>query len=290
MKRLFKSYKGRQILNDIHISIDEPQIIALVGPNGSGKTTLLDCMTGLVRPDQGSIELLGKDPSDPTLYYDVSYLQDNRVLYEDLTGYEHLYFICRMQKQPLSQVQQVIDKLDIATYMDKKVKNYSLGMKQHLLLAIAIINNPKLLILDEPLNGMDPSNSINVRNLLLDLYENGTTIILSSHNLDEIDRLTNDIFFLKDGELLKESIEDLAAEYYFISVQDMSKAKEALNSFHHQTMTFEQDSIQVKSNDVDLHSVLQRLVEFEVNILDIKKRKTGAKIRYQELYGGVSLP
>ncbi len=101
MKNLFKSYKGQQVLKDVHISVEEPKIIALVGPNGAGKTTLLDCMTHLVRPDQGSIKLLGKDPSDSSLYYDVSYLQDNRVLYEDLTGYEHLYFICRAQIWPV---------------------------------------------------------------------------------------------------------------------------------------------------------------------------------------------
>src|SRR5690606_17177091 len=94
-------------------------------------------------------------------------------------------------------------------FLDKKVSSYSLGMKQLLLLTMAIVNRPKLLVLDEPLNGLDPTNAIKVRNLFLDLVAEGTAILLSSHNLAEIDRVTSDVLFLKNGQLLQENLKEL---------------------------------------------------------------------------------
>src|SRR5699024_8269864 len=111
--------------------------------------------------------------------------------------------------------------------------NYSLGMKQHLLLSMVIINQPKLLLMDEPLNGLDPTSAINMRRILLELYEEGTTIVVSSHNLGEIDRLTNTIYFMKDGALLKESLEDFAVNRYHVEVDDLGKAKGVLEEQHY---------------------------------------------------------
>ncbi len=286
MNNLKKSYKNDEVLKGITFKVREPNIIALVGPNGSGKTTLLDCMTNILQPDQGNVHLLGKESTDSSLFFEVSYFQDNRVLYEELTGRQHLEFICRIQKLPISEVDYVAKKVNIASYMNKKVKKYSLGMKQHLLLAIAIINQPKLLILDEPLNGMDPTSSINVRNLLLELHQMGTTILISSHNLDEIDRLTNDIFFMKDGKIIQESINDLEKEYYTISVHNMEKAKQVLNE-DLDKVAFYDSYIQINTSKISLDSIIQKLVKHEIKIVDVNKKTIGAEKRYQELYGGV---
>ena len=286
VNNLKKSYKNDEVLKGITFKVREPNIIALVGPNGSGKTTLLDCMTNILQPDQGNVHLLGKESTDSSLFFEVSYFQDNRVLYEELTGRQHLEFICRIQKLPISEVDYVAKKVNIASYMNKKVKKYSLGMKQHLLLAIAIINQPKLLILDEPLNGMDPTSSINVRNLLLELHQMGTTILISSHNLDEIDRLTNDIFFMKDGKIIQESINDLEKEYYTISVHNMEKAKQVLNE-DLDKVAFYDSYIQINTSKISLDSIIQKLVKHEIKIVDVNKKTIGAEKRYQELYGGV---
>ena len=225
---LKKQYKKQLVLKGIDIKVETPQIIALVGPNGSGKTTLLNCMTNLLSFNEGNVELLGKKHTDTSLFFDMSYLQDNRILYGNLTGHDHLKFICHVQKIPLSKIKQVAERVGMAAYLKKRVRNYSLGMKQHLLLAMVIINEPKLLLLDEPLNGLDPTSAINMRKILLELYKEGTTIILSSHNLDEIDRLTNTIYFMKDGALLKESLHDFSANQYYLTVSDLEKAKEIL--------------------------------------------------------------
>ena len=124
VSNLKKRYKKQQVLKGIDISMEKPEIIALVGPNGSGKTTLLNCMTNLLSINEGSIELLGKKHTDPSLFYDLSYLQDNRILYGDLTGYDHLKFICHAQKLSLSKIQEVSKRVGMEEYLKKRVRNY----------------------------------------------------------------------------------------------------------------------------------------------------------------------
>ena len=195
VKNLVKKHKKRLVLKWITIQIDSPQIIALVGPNGSGKTTLMNCLMNLSPYQDGSVRILGKDPKDRSLFYEVSYLQNHRVLYGNLTGYDHLKYICHVQKLPTSRIKEVAAYVGMDSYLKKRVRNYSLKMKQHLLLAMAIINKPKFVLLDEPLNGLDPSSAKQMRNILLDLHAQGTTIIISSHNVEDIDKL----WFINDG-------------------------------------------------------------------------------------------
>lgn len=201
---LKKNFGKYEVLRDINLTIDEPGIYALIGPNGSGKTTLFNTISNLLKPTSGEIEVVGKNNTDSTIFYEVSFLKDNRVLYEYLSGYDHLEFIRSAQKLPKERVDKVVEKMKISSYVKKRVGNYSLGMKQSLLIAMAILNNPKLMILDEPLNGLDPSAIIKVRKLFKELSENGCAILISSHTLSEIDILTNKIMFLKNGEIIQE--------------------------------------------------------------------------------------
>lgn len=283
---LKKQYKKQLVLKGIDIKVETPQIIALVGPNGSGKTTLLNCMTNLLSFNEGNVELLGKKHTDTSLFFDMSYLQDNRILYGDLTGHDHLKFICHVQKIPLSKIKEVAERVGMAAYLKKRVRNYSLGMKQHLLLAMVIINEPKLLLLDEPLNGLDPTSAINMRKILLELYKEGTTIILSSHNLDEIDRLTNTIYFMKDGALLKESLHDFSANQYYLTVSDLEKAKEILEEQEISFTVNEQNQLGFEETDVTLQTFIDQFNKNTITIENIENQKVGAEKRYQELFAG----
>ena len=206
VKNLSKSYKNQKVLKDINITIDSPGIWALVGPNGSGKTTFLNVVNNLLPATEGTVKLVGKSNTDVTVFKEVSFLQDNTVLFEYLSGYDHLKYICDVHNLKKKQIEEVAEYVGMKSYLMKKVGDYSLGMKQHLLLAMSIINQPKLLFLDEPLNGLDPTSAILMRKILLELAEKGTTIILSSHNLAEIDKVTKQIIFLKDGQLLQEDM------------------------------------------------------------------------------------
>lgn len=121
VKGLKKKYKKDWVLKGIDIEVEEPQIIALVGPNGSGKTTLMNCMTNLLTYDHGEVELLGQKNTDTKIFKDVSYLQDNRILYGTLTAYDHLKFICDVQGLPKSKIEEVAKRVGMESYLKKRV-------------------------------------------------------------------------------------------------------------------------------------------------------------------------
>lgn len=219
IENVTKNYGRHEVLKGVNLLLDKPGIVALVGPNGAGKSTLFNIISNLLKPTAGTIEVLGKKNTDPSIFLEASFLKDNRVLYEYLTGLDHLDFIRIAQKLPKSRVDEVIAKMNIQTYVKKKVGTYSLGMKQHLLIAMALLNKPKLLILDEPLNGLDPTSVILVRRLLKSLAAEGSVVLISSHTLSEIDQMTGNILFLKDGQIVESTFDEkLTAEEKYLSI------------------------------------------------------------------------
>ena len=284
VNNLKKNYKNQEVLKGINIQVETPQILALVGPNGAGKTTLMNCMMNLLPVNDGHITFLGKNHSDTSIFYDVSYMQDNRILYGDLTAHDHLAFICDIQKLPKSRILAVAERVGMAGYLKKRVRKFSLGMKQHLLLAMAIINEPKILLMDEPINGLDPTSAINMRNILLELHAEGTTILISSHNLDEIDRLTNTIYFMKNGTLLKESIEDFATNQYILSVDKTEQARLALTEHGLSYQMTDNHKLTFEEINQSLHTVLETLYKHQIQVLEIQNERVGAERRYLELF------
>ncbi len=286
VKDVYKKHGKEEVLRGITFSIEEPEIVALVGPNGAGKSTLLNVMTNLLRPDRGEITFFGKVNTDERIFHDVSFMQDNSVLYDYLTGYDHLLFITRTQNLEVARIEQVAQKVGITSYLKKRVGQYSLGMKQHLLIAMALVNEPKLLIMDEPLNGLDPTSAIKVRDLLLELVADGTTVLLSSHNLAEIDRVTNHIYFLKNGQLLDKHLHLESQNEYTITVDQIDVVKELLKQA---TIDFTQKNEEltiVIPPQHSLQSVVQLLLNADITLLDIKKVSIGSEAYYREIFGG----
>lgn len=286
VKDVKKSYGKHEVLKGITFDISEPSIIALIGPNGSGKTTLMSIITNLLQADSGEVTVLGKSNKDPKMFYDVSFLQDNTVLYDYLTGYDHLQFICDVQKIPKEKIIETAKLVGMDSYLDKKVKNYSLGMKQHLLLTMAIINDPKLLILDEPLNGLDPTSAIRVRELLLDLGQKGTTILLSSHNLMEIDRVTTQILFLKDGRLIKEDVSQYTISSYKIQTNDNNKAIKLLQKSNIKGI-IKDGAIMIKENMANINDIFKLLTSDNIEIKDMEKKLVSSEDRYKQIFSDV---
>lgn len=284
VENIQKSFGKELVLDGISFAINEPQIIALVGPNGSGKSTLLNIITNILQADSGTITILGKPNSDPNIFKEVSFMQDDSVLYDYLTGYDHLQFIADVQSLSKERIIETARLIGNGSYLHKKVKNYSLGMKQHLLLSMAIINQPKLLILDEPLNGLDPSSAIRVRELLLKLHEDGTAILLSSHNLAEIDRATSNILFLKNGRLMKEDLSRFEETIYFITV-DKKETAEMVLLDDNIPLRLEKNHISISLKNHSLQLVMLLLQESDVQVLDIEKRISGSEERYRQIFG-----
>ena len=283
VKNVTKTFKNHTILDRVSLTIDEPGIWALVGPNGVGKTTFLNVVTNILPATSGTVELMGRSNKDPAVFKQVSYLQDNRVLFEYLTGYDHLKYLADIHKLPKKRIVEVAEYVGMESYLKKTVGKYSLGMKQHLLLAMALLNKPKLLLLDEPLTGLDPSSAILMRRIFLQLAEQGTTILLSSHHLAEIDRVTKQIIFLKDGKLIEVDLSEHEKTYYYFFLSD---PESALRQFREQGFSADQigEKIRIELQPGQLDEVLVLLKNEGLQILDIQKEVTGSEEMYEEIF------
>lgn len=276
-----KSFGKHKVLDNVSFHIKEPEIVALVGPNGSGKSTLLNIIANILNSDSGTVEILGKSNKDISIYNNYSYMIDNTVLYEYLTGLDHLKFICETHRLSKESVRKAVELMEIKHFINKKVKDYSLGMKQQLLFTMSILNEPDFLVLDEPFNGLDPSTIIKVRNILLDFAKGGKTILLSSHNLSEVDQMTSHIVFVKDGKLIEEDISKYQEDVYYIKVKN---AKSTLNTLKNFDFKIKSDEIVVSTIEYKLNEIIGKINEVD-EIIDIRKEIKGAERRYEELYG-----
>lgn len=279
-----KSYGKNQVLKGVSFYLDEPGIKALVGPNGSGKTTLFLLITNLLKKDSGKIEILGMENNNPDIFRKISFLKDNTVLYDYLTGLDHLKFIAHAQNLPFFRIGEVCSKIGISDYVGNKTGTYSLGMKQHLLLAMAIMNKPKLMILDEPLNGLDPTSVIKIRHLLQQLAKEGTAILLSSHTLSEIDFITSDILFLSQGKIIKEDISIYKTiEYEFILEGDsISNAIEIFKD--NKNISLKGSSLIYTTKPSDIQKFINTMTENGIKFSEMNKRKIGAEERYRAIF------
>lgn len=290
VNNLNKSYGKHKVLNDLSFKIEKPQVLALIGPNGSGKSTLMNCMMNLISFDSGEIEILGKSNKNYEIFREVSFLKDNRVLYPYLTGFDHLKYICDIQKIPQERIDQVIELADIGSFYKKIVSSYSLGMKQRLLLAMALCNNPKLILMDEPLNGLDTDSIFKFRDLIKNLGENNTTILISSHSLNELDYITNDILFLKGGSVIYEDIEIYKQTEYRIFLENSDDLK-VLQSFldtNSENIKYQikesENAIIFNLKDSKINQVLSFIYENNIKIKKILAKTYGAEDRYRKIF------
>ncbi len=290
VENLNKSYKDNQVLNNITFRIDSPQILALVGPNGSGKSTLMNCMMNLISYDSGNISIFDMDNRDPNIFKSVSYLKDNRIFYPYLSAYDHLKYICDIQKIDYKNISKVAEKVGIEKFYKKRVESYSLGMKQRVLLAMSIINKPKLILMDEPLNGLDTDSIFRFRDLIKELHAGGTTILISSHTLSELDYITNDILFLKDGSVIYEDIEKYKQTEYKILVNDKSRLEE-LDNFLSSNYSSEIYNNNLPTNELiirldagEINKLIQAIYENNIEIERIISKTYGAEDRYKQIF------
>lgn len=256
----------------------------MVGPNGVGKTTLLNCICNIIPTSSGKIELLGESNKNYKVFRNVSYLQDNSVLFHYLTGYDHLKYVGGIHKLPKHRIKEVAAYVGMESYLQKKVGDYSLGMKQHLLVALSIINRPKLLLMDEPLNGLDPSSAIRMREILLDLKDKGTSVILSSHNLPEIDRVTNQIIFLKDGKLIEVNRENFMEIYYRFRLSDQDRGRRVLTDVGY-SIEEERETIRVNLGGRSLDQCIESIQNSDIQVLDIQKEISSSENLYESYFG-----
>jgi ABC-2 type transport system ATP-binding protein len=203
--RLTKRYGDRLVVDSVSLTVRRGEVYGFLGPNGAGKTTTLRMLLGLVRPSAGRATVLGADPGTMTAVAGTGALVEGPGFYPYLSGRDNLRVMARYRRLPEAAVDAALARVDLAGRSGDRFSSYSLGMKQRLGVASALLGDPALLVLDEPTNGLDPAGMADMRELLVDVAAGGQTVILSSHLLAEVQEICDRVGVISEGRLLTES-------------------------------------------------------------------------------------
>lgn len=205
VRNLSKYYGSVHAVDDISFSVQQGEIFGLLGHNGAGKTTAIRMMTGRTLPTHGSVHIAGFDIATQLDQVKplINLVFEDQNLYERMTGQDNLSFFASLYGAPKARVSELLDRVELdAGARKRKVKTYSSGMKQRLLIARALINNPRILFLDEPTRGLDPSSARELRQIVRQMSEQGTTVVLTTHYMEEADELCGRVAFLASGKIV----------------------------------------------------------------------------------------
>ncbi|WP_394924685.1 ABC transporter ATP-binding protein [uncultured Robinsoniella sp.] len=273
-----KSYRGTEVVKNVSMRVKQGEIYGFLGPNGAGKTTVMKMILNLAKPDMGNIRVCGEVIQKDSYEYlrNIGSIIEYPVFYEKLTAWKNLKLHCSyMGFYNEKRIREVLDMVDLKGVDNKPVGEFSLGMKQRLGIARAMITSPKLLILDEPINGLDPIGIKQIRQLLMKLKSScGTTILISSHIIAEIEQLADTIGVIDQGILTKEvsmsEIHHDCLQYLEIEVNDIHKAATVLdNTFDHLNFKIISEN-RLRIYDTDIQSEISReLVMAGVGILNM---------------------
>nr|WP_294491840.1 ABC transporter ATP-binding protein [uncultured Anaerosporobacter sp.] len=293
IKNLSKSFGKTRIIKDVTLHVSEGEIVAFVGPNGAGKTTTLKMITNLIWPDSGSITIAGYDlfKQREMALANMAGIIENPGLYTNLTGLENLQFIQKLRGVSKARLQEVIELIGLndKEKLHRKVRRYSLGMKQRLALGMCLLTKPKFLILDEPTNGLDPTGVIELRQLIEKMVkEENVSVLFSSHMLGEVEKLANRIVYIKDGSIITERIQQKEdSNIYNIHVEDQEeKAAQILRKLSCcKQVELQVDGILHIEADVNhLNLILKTLGENAITIIDIEKEKQSLEDIYRSIF------
>jgi ABC-2 type transport system ATP-binding protein len=193
-------------LDDVSLQVGRGTIIGLIGPNGAGKTTFLSLIAGLIHPTQGSLRVCGHPPRSPAARQSLGYVPELPVFLARYSARAVLMYHASLhgllKRTAVAETERLLAQLRLDEYADRAIGGFSQGMRQRLALAVALLNSPRLLLLDEPSNGLDPIGVVELRRVLLDVRQSGATVILSSHRLGELEKLTSEYVFLHRGRIV----------------------------------------------------------------------------------------
>lgn len=296
VKGVKKKLGKREIIKGLDLSVNEGEIFGFLGPNGAGKTTTIRMLVGLISPNEGEIVVCGKSvlSEKEQALKNVGAVVENPELYKYLSGRENLMQIARIRKVSKEEVEELIDLVGLKDRIDDKVRKYSLGMKQRLGLATALIGNPKLLILDEPTNGLDPSGIIDFRDVVKKAArERGMAVFISSHILSEVQNLCDRVAFINNGVIKSvEDIHDNSMETELDSLtlvvssnkEQAVKVLKDIGFVNSSTVIDEEIHIIVETGKTT--ELLKVLLKNNMLVEEIYKNRKGLEQRYMELVEG----
>ena len=289
---LTKNYGAKTALNNVTFSVEKGRIYGFIGENGAGKTTAIRAITGLSVVPAGKVELFGSSDKKGLIKArrKMGYLVESPILSLNDTAEGNL----RMQQllygnKDEIKIKRILERVGLADTGGKKVKDFSLGMKQRLGIAMALINDPEILILDEPVNGLDPMGMVAVRELLKSLcYEDGITIVISSHILAELYQLVTDYIIISHGEIIeqisKEELDRKCSSYIVIETEQTEKAVQVLEECGLKDVEIDGDRIKIH-DEIEQKQVATIMFNASIILTQITRYEKSLEDHYIELLG-----
>ncbi|PFG05584.1 ABC-2 type transport system ATP-binding protein [Bacillus sp. es.034] len=292
LQSVSKVIKGKTIIDNLTFDVYEGEVFGFLGPNGAGKTTTIRMIVGLMNISKGDVLISGKSIKKDFegAIKDVGAIVENPELYKFMSGYQNLKHFARMQKGISDErMKEVIELVGLTDRINDKVKTYSLGMRQRLGLAQCLLHKPKLLILDEPTNGLDPAGIREIRAYIRKLaQEEGMAVIVSSHLLSEMEMMCDRIGIIQSGKLVDvQQVRDFvegSEQVYHFEINDVEKIKAVLNSFDPGIKFESQGSqVQVALTKEQVPDVIRALVEADVQIYSVMPVAKTLEDRFLEI-------
>lgn len=292
-KNLTKKYGSSTVVDNINLHVPKGKIYGLLGRNGAGKTTTMKMMLKLIKVTKGDINLFGEDFRNNNLYKKIGSIIETPGFYQNLTARDNLNILAKLHGNiSKKEVQEALEVVGLHTEEKKTFSNFSLGMKQRLGIAAAIMHNPELLILDEPINGLDPIGISEIRSFLLRLsHEKGVTIFISSHVLSEIEQIADVIGVMNNGKLVEEvnllELQDKLKHYIEITVSDTKLSEKILkDNFSIKDYSIIDNTIYLYDNYKNISDINKSLVQNNICINKLNPCKETLEAYFENLIGG----
>lgn len=291
VKGVSKSFGKFKAVDTISFDVMSNEIVGFIGPNGAGKTTTLKMISDLIRPSSGDIIINGYNlkTQRTRALSQISGIIENPGLYPSLSGMENLKFIAELRKVSKDSLNEAIEITGLGDRLKRTVHKYSLGMKQRLALGMCILTKPAVLLLDEPTNGLDPSGTIELRDMIHNMAGNGTSVLFSSHLLGEVERLADRVIYISEGKMIDNvSEQGFTSDIYILSVSNNDKARDALNNVNgvEELSLLSDNRIRIVTARGIIGKITKCLAESNIEIQEIEKQKPDLESIYRKLFAG----
>lgn len=280
---LTKKFRSNEVIHNLSFTVEDGDFFGLIGRNGAGKSTLINILVGLYHLDSGSFRILNQDSSSlDSVKGEMGVMPDVSSLYGDMNAYEFLAYMASLKRVKLSkrEIVKLLDEVGLEVGKRLKIKHFSFGMKKKICVAQALIGDPKLIFLDEPTSGVDPESILKLQNLFRKRNQEGATIFITSHNLQEIEKLCNKAAFLKEGHFaVYGTLEDIIEKYnhkkVVIEVKELDRQQDKIqNILSKKLVEIEGNTFCVPYiEEEEIEGMVQQLVENEIKIRSVIPQK-----------------
>lgn len=289
VENLSKHFGGHVAVNGISFKIAQGKIYGLIGPNGSGKSTTLGMVLGVVNKTSGNYRWFQGEKTTEEALKKIGALIERPNFYPYMTAEQNLKLVCKIKQISYESIDKVLETVDLLDKKSVKFQAFSLGMKQRLAIASALLNDPKMLILDEPTNGLDPQGIHQIRKIIIDIAAKGTTILLASHLLAEVEKVCTDILVIREGRLLHQGcVSDLQAGNNYLEVEAIENEKLLTYLLNHPKIERVDSSHKpiyraYFTEDVPADSINKYLAQNQIYVRHLSEHKTNLEEYFLEL-------